>query len=110
MVINVTIEPCIFSNDNLNWASQRIGPLRTVISGRNKMELFENLQKKLSAMSVAEAKIEDADIAREYNLWIAKLYKQSKVPSEINDYFTAKMSYAIPFSERFKTALRNGNA
>ena len=110
MVTNVTIEPCIFSDDNLNWASQRIGQLRTVISGKNKTELFENIHKKLSAMSVAEAKIEEADIAREYNLWIAKLYKQSKAPSEINDYFTAKMSYAIPFSDRFKTALRNGDA
>lgn len=109
MVINLTIQPCIFGDDNLNLASMRIGPLKTIISGNTKTNLFKNIRDKIWAIS-GEAKIEDANVAEEYNAWIAQLFKQNTYPKEINDYATSKMCYALPFSEEFKKALRNGKA
>lgn len=87
----------------------RTGTFKTIISGNTKTNLFKNIRDKIWALS-GEAKIEDANVAEEYNAWIAKLYKQSTYPKEINGYATSKMCYALPFSEEFKTALRNGKA
>lgn len=105
MVTTLIIEPCLFADDALNTASQHMGQLKTTIFGNNKRELFENIREKIRAMAVAEARIEDETIAKEYNSWIAKINKQN-TPEKIDNYVDAMMRYALPFSEKFKMERR----
>ena len=105
MKVKLTIQPCIFGDQALHNASMNLGPLTTVIGGKNKTQLFENIREKIWALSVSEAKIEDEKIAREYNSWISARYKQKSVPQMIENAVTAKMLYALPFSDNFKRIL-----
>lgn len=105
MITTLIIQPCIFSDERLNGASQSLGPFRSIIYGKSKTELFKNIREKIAALGVAEAEISDDKLAKEYNLWTARLYKEKEPPKIIENYATAKMGFALPFSVLFKMRL-----
>lgn len=106
MQTTLTIQPCIFRDENLNTASQRQAALKTIIYGKNKVELLKAIREKIWAMGGAETTIENEQVAKEYNAWITQLYHQSKTPEMIENQVTAQMLYALPYSEDFKRSLR----
>lgn len=108
MQTTLTIQPCIFRDDNLNTASQRQGALKTIVYGKNKKELLKAIREKIWAMRGAEATIVDKQVAKEYNAWITQLYHQRKTPEKIENQVTAQMLYALPYTEEFKRSLRGG--
>ena len=106
MQTTLTIQPVIFSDDNLNTASQRQAALKTIVYGKNKKELLKAIREKIWAMGGAEATIGDEQVAKEYNAWITHLYHQRKTPEKIENQADAQMLYALPYSEDFKRSLR----
>lgn len=106
MQTTLTIQPCIFRDENLNAASQRQPVFTTIVYGKNKKELLKAIREKIWAMGGAEAAIGDEQVAKEYNAWITQMYHQRKTPEKIEDQATAKMLYALPYSEDFKRRLR----
>ena len=105
MQTTLTIQPCIFRDENLNTASLRQAALKTIVYGKNKKELLQTIREKIWAMGGAEATIEDEQVAKEYNAWITQLYHQRKTPEKIENQVTAQMLYALPYSENFKRSL-----
>ena len=106
MQTTLTIQPCIFNDENLNTASQRQAALKTIVYGKNKKELLKAIREKIWAMGGAEATIGDEQVAKEYNEWITQLYHQRKTPEKIENLVSAQMLYALPYSEDFKRSLR----
>ena len=105
MQTTLTIQPCIFNDENLNTASQRQAALKTIVYGKNKKELLKAIREKIWAMGGAEATIGDEQVAKEYNEWITQLYHQRKTPEKIENLVSAQMLYALPYSEDFKRSL-----
>lgn len=106
MQATLTIQPCIFTDENLNTASQRQAALKTIVYGKNKKELLKAIREKIWAMGGAEATIGDEHVAKEYNAWITQLYNEPRTPEKIENQITAQMLYALPYSEDFKRSLR----
>ena len=98
----------IYSNQYLNNAAAQIGKTRCLVSGRNEKELLLKIKEKIWAMS-SEATIEDEQIARTYNQWIADNWHWTKVPTEISNAFIRDMRFALPYSQDFKEWLRKNN-
>lgn len=105
MQTTLTIQPCIFRDENLNTASQRQAALKTIVYGKNKKELLKAIREKIWAMGGAETTIGDEQIAKEYNAWITQIYHQRKTPEKIKNQGTAQMLYALPYSKDFKRSL-----
>lgn len=106
MQTTLTIQPCIFRDENLNTASQRQAALKTIVYGKNKKELLKAIREKIWAMGGAETTIGNEQVAKEYNAWITQLYHQPGTPTKIENQVTAQMLYALPYSEDFKWSLR----
>ena len=109
MQVTIKISPVIYSDEYLNRASQRIGAIERKIFGDTKQQLFENIKRKIWAMSSEAVILDSESITKEYNAWIAAQYHTHTIPKEINNLGQQSMYFALPYSKTFKDWLRKNN-